>query len=77
MAWSAEGRPHPVVRRVLGYAAEIAGRKRPLLSVRDFLKRWERELAVAIQRRLARMIQACLPKPSARTEWFITGQAIT
>eukprot|EP00973_Karenia_brevis_P091402 12407308-Karenia_brevis.AAC.1 len=38
MVWSAEGRPHPVVNRVLGFAAEIAARKMPLLSKKDFVK---------------------------------------
>ena len=73
MVWSAEGRPHPVVRRVLGFAAELAGRRRPELSVKDFVRRWEREIAVSIQRRLARMIRACLPKPDPRSEWLISG----
>eukprot|EP00973_Karenia_brevis_P038689 5339486-Karenia_brevis.AAC.1 len=74
MVWSAEGRSQPVVRRVFGFAAELAQRKTPLLSKRAFLKRWEREIAVALQRRLANMIQACLPRPSARSEWLATGQ---
>ncbi len=63
MVWSAEGRPHPVVLRVLGYAAEIATRKNVALDQKAFVRRWCREIAVEIQRRKARMIRMCLPPP--------------
>ena len=73
MIWSAEGRPHPVAKRVMGFAGDIAARRRPQISAKEFIKRWEREIAIAIQRRLSRMIKACLPKPSRHSEWLMTG----
>ncbi len=39
MVWSVEGRPHPVVLRVLGYAAEIAARRNLGLDRRDYARR--------------------------------------
>eukprot|EP00973_Karenia_brevis_P006521 887425-Karenia_brevis.AAC.1 len=57
----------------MGFAGEMASRRRPQVSTKDFIKRWDREIAIAIQRRLSRMIKACLPKPSKRAEWFMTG----
>ncbi len=42
MVWSAEGRHHPVVLRVLGYAAEIVARKHVDLDRKAFVRRWSR-----------------------------------
>eukprot|EP00929_Paragymnodinium_shiwhaense_P026577 TRINITY_DN1578_c0_g1_i1.p1 TRINITY_DN1578_c0_g1~~TRINITY_DN1578_c0_g1_i1.p1 ORF type:complete len:384 (+),score=60.22 TRINITY_DN1578_c0_g1_i1:335-1486(+) len=71
MVWSAEGRPHPVVGRVIAFASELASRKHPETSARSFAQRWRREIAVAIQKRLARMVQACLPAPSQRAAMLL------
>ena len=43
MVWSSEGRPHPVVKRIMAFAAEIAARKRPNLDKGKFLQRWNRD----------------------------------
>ena len=73
LVWSSEGRSHPVVDRVLSFAAEMAARKHPECYAGRFLERWKREIAVAVQKRLARMIRACLPVPSRRAERLLWG----
>ena len=73
LVWSAEGRPHPVVDRVIHFAAEVAARKHPDACAVEFARRWRREIAVALQKRLARMIHACLPRPNRRMQRLITG----
>ena len=75
MVWSAEGRAHPVVTRVLTYAAEQASRKHEDVSAKTFLQRWRREIAVAIEKRLARMLKACLPAPSRRSRQLLWGRS--
>ena len=73
LVWSAEGRPHPVVERAMGYAAGMAARKHPEASASAFTSRWRREIAVAIQKRMARMIRACLPRANGRTLRILHG----
>ena len=48
-------------------------RKRPQMDKAKFLQRWSRELAVAIPRRGARMIQSCVPKSDWKSEWYETA----
>ena len=66
LIWSAEGRPHPVVDRVIGFASELASRKHADSNAQQFAQRWRREIAVALQKRLARMVRACMPAPNRR-----------
>ena len=73
LVWSAEGRPHPVVDRVLSFAAELAARRHPESCASQFARRWRREIAVALQKRLARMVRACLPAPSRRGQRLLHG----
>ena len=73
MVWSAEGRPHPVVERIVGFASELAARKHPDASARAFAQRWRREIAVAIQKRLAGMVRACLPALNRRGRLLLRG----
>ena len=72
LVWSSEGRPHPAVRRTMSYASGIASRKL-FSSASAIRKRWEHEIAVAIQRRRAAMVRACLPSVRARHVWIGTG----
>ena len=75
MVWSAEGRSHPVVGRVLAYAADLATRKHPDACGKTFVQRWRREIAVAIQKRKARMFKACLPAPTRRSRQLLWGKS--
>ena len=63
LIWSAEGRPHPVVDRVIGFASELASRKHADSNAQQFTQRWRREITVALQKRFARMVLACMPAP--------------
>ena len=74
LVWSAEGRAHPVVTRALTYAAEQASRKHEDVCAKTFLQRWRRDIAVAIEKRLARMLKACLPAPSRRSRQLLWGR---
>ena len=74
MVWSAEGRAHPVVGRVLSFAAELATRKHQDACAKIFMQRWRREIAVAIQKRAPRMFKACLPAPSRRGRQLLWGR---
>ena len=73
MVWSSEGRPHPVVDRIINFAAELAARKHPDASAKEFAQRWRREIGVALQKRLARMVRACLPRPNRRGQAMLRG----
>ena len=73
LVWSAEGRPHPVVDRVVSFASELAARKHPDTCARAFAQRWRREIAVALQKRLARMVRAGLPRPNSRGRVLLQG----
>ncbi len=73
MVWSAEGRPHPVVERIVGFAAERAARKHLDASAQALAQRWCREIALAVQTRLARMVRACLPRPNRRGQMLLRG----
>ena len=73
LVFSGEGRPHPVVMRVLGFAADQAARRAPDVSAKSFVKRWMHNITVAIQIRKAKMLQKCLPKPSGKGAWLLGG----
>ena len=72
MVWISEGRPHPAVR-TFSYAAGVASRRHAPQSAAAIRRRWEYEVAVAIQRRRAAMVRACLPRVPAKLEWLATG----
>lgn len=76
LAWSAEGRPHPFVMRVMAYACEQFARRRPGAAAADILARWKREVGTAITRRIARMIQACVPAERGRLAMVIGGVGV-
>ncbi len=57
------------------YTAELAVRKRLEINKKQFLLRWERVIGIAIQRRMACMIRAGLPKPAGETEKLALGRA--
>ena len=74
MAWSAEGRPHPMVGRVLAHASEQVARKRPSASAHEICRRLRQEIGVALARRMARMIRACTPSERGLAALIVTGQ---
>ena len=75
MVWSAEGRPHPATIRVMECTLQMVRRRRSLVVSTDLRARWQREIAVAIQRRKAAMMRACLPSSPLRQEWLAQGGA--
>jgi hypothetical protein len=74
MVWSAEGRPHPATTRVLESTLQMVRRRRGLVAATELRARWRHEIAIAIQRRKAAMIRACLPSRPLRQEWLESGQ---
>ncbi len=75
LVWSPEGRPHPAVKRVLEYAAQVAARGRPGLQPKQFVRGWKREITVELQKGLARMILVCEPSKSKRADFFFRLEA--
>ena len=76
MVWSAEGRPHPAVKRTLKFAASIAARRHGGGdATQGLLRRWRHEIGVAIMRRRAAMVRAVLPRPKAKDLWMVSGAA--
>ena len=73
LVWSAEGRPHPATVRVLESTLQMVRRRRGLVAAADLRSRWHHEIAIAIQRRKAAMIRACLPCRPHRQEWLVDG----
>ena len=74
LVWSSEGLPHSTVPRVLAFAAQQASRKWEGVSAKELVKRWSINIAVAIQRRKAAMIRACIPTVVGRARWLLTAQ---
>eukprot|EP00973_Karenia_brevis_P056367 7839180-Karenia_brevis.AAC.1 len=70
MVWSTEGRPHPAVLRVMAFAAEVAARHQWPARAADIRRRWKHEVMVALLRRKAAMIRACLPAPDAKLSFL-------
>ena len=44
-----------------------------MVAAADLRSRWHHEIAIAIQRRKAAMIRACLPSRPLRQEWLVDG----
>ena len=64
LIWSADGRPHPAVRRAMAYTASVAGHIDPDMAAggpQRLLQRWRHSIAVALGRRRAAIARAVLP----------------
>ena len=70
MVWSAEGRPHPAVVRTMEAVVRLVRTKKGLAAAAHLRARWRHEIAIAIQRRKAAMIRACLPAAVPRRLWL-------
>ena len=70
MVFSAEGRQHPAATRMLQHAAKALARKVDEAAVRDIQRRWLHDIGIAIQRRKAAMMRACLPEKSHHQTWL-------
>ena len=58
---------------MLAFAADIANREHRDVIISAFLQQWHREIAVALQRRLARMIRAYLRAQSHHEARLLRG----
>ena len=54
---------------------QMVRRRRGLVVATELRARWQHEIVVAIQRRKAAMIRACLPSSPLRQEWLAQGGA--
>ena len=61
--WSAWGRAHSDASTALRALATRAARRRGLVAGTDLLREIKLDIALAIQARAARMVQACMPQP--------------
>lgn len=68
VCFSTYGRVHPEAETLIANVATQAARRRGLSDHRGLLRRAMAKAEVAIQRRAAKMILACRPRPSAREE---------
>ncbi len=68
MAFSAEGRLHPMCSRILAHVATQVARRRPGTDKAGILRRWKCEIGTAIARRIARMMRACLPRDNLEVD---------
>ena len=67
--WTADGRPHPAVTRLLQYAADIASsRNGQHQSAKSLRRRWKHAIPIALLQRRAAMARTDLPNPSERAE---------
>ena len=73
MVFSAEGRQHPATTRMLHNTVKALARKMEDLEVQGIKRRWLHDIGIAIQRRKAAMIRACLPERSHRQTWLLQG----
>ena len=62
ITWAALGRPHPDAAALLARLARRAARRRGLVDHQALLSRTLRGVGVALQRRAARQVLACLPR---------------
>ena len=62
ITWAAIGRPHPDASALLARLARRAARRRGLVDHQALLSRTLRGVGVALQRRAARQVLACLPR---------------
>ena len=74
MAWSAEGRAHPIVRRVLAHVSQQVARTIPDAKAGDICKRWRQEIGTALALRMARMIRSCLPAVKGTAAKIVLGR---
>ena len=74
MVWTTEGAPHPVVLRILSFVCKQASRRNSCGGEEQMLVRWQREIGIAIQRRKAAMIAACMPNHKAHRLWLLSGR---
>ena len=70
---SRDGRVHPDSAVVLERLANQAGRRLGVSDSRPLLRRAERALAVAVWRRAAAMVRACLPGLSSESLQLLFG----
>ena len=73
MVFSNEGRQHPATTRMLQNMANAMSRKFEDTEVKLIKRRWLHDIGVAIQRRKAAMIRACLPDRSHHEHWLLQG----
>ena len=73
-SWTAAGKPQTAAERIIKYAAQVAARQHPTLTTEAFARRWEGDIALAIQKRKANMAKAVLPKPKGIQKWLLQGQ---
>ena len=73
MVFSAEGRPHPATVRTMECTLRMVRARRGEEAEAELRARWRHEVAVAIQRRKAAMMRACLPDRTRRREWLACG----
>ena len=76
LIWTADGRAHPAVTRTMHYALSMIRRSRPGTSPIDFMRRWNAEIAIALQDRRASMMLACCPRAPQGELWMCRGGAI-
>ena len=77
MAWSAEGRPHPAVLRILAAISERVARKRPGSTAQQICQRLRQEVGTALARRLARIIHSCMPRDNGQAAAIVLGRIPT
>jgi len=75
ITFSCFGRRHGTTSRIMLEAASRAARFRGQLNNKQMLKRWEATVTTEIWRRAARMVKACLPKPSRYEHLLIDGDS--
>ena len=75
IVWSAYGRAHPEAQAALRALALRAARRRGLRCHRPLLRRAEAAIGVAIWRRAAAMVHACLPALTPEEERLLWAEA--
>ena len=73
MAWSAEGRAHPIVQRVMAHVAEQVARRQPGATAQEVCKRWRQEVGTVLASRIARMIRSCMPAVKGKAAQIVMG----
>ena len=65
LVFSCYGRPHPDASAVLRYMAQVAARRQRFAEAPVLLARVRAAIGVHLWRRVAQMIRACVPPPTA------------
>ena len=70
VVWSAEGRPHPSTTRLIEGVLRLYRNQKGAVAASDLRVKWYHEIGIALQRRKAAMLRACLPQGSRRQAWM-------